>query len=83
MEIYQPGKNNNDDVKPGRLEADAEIYNPDRKEVRVGRRSEKIFFRYGVYSGRCGFGERGSRRSECSNLSAGSAGRLGRGSLLV
>lgn len=38
MEIFQPGKDNNDDVKPGRLEADAEIYNPDRKDPSASER---------------------------------------------
>lgn len=52
MEIFQPGKNNNDDVKHGRLEADAEIYNPNRKDPSASERwhemsrSEKLnYFR--------------------------------------
>lgn len=32
MEILQPGKKNNDDVKHGRLEAGASIYDPTRKD---------------------------------------------------
>lgn len=38
MEILQPGKNNDDDVKPGRLEAEAEIYNPNRKDPTASER---------------------------------------------
>lgn len=38
MEILQPGKKNDDDVKHGRLEAEAEIYNPNRKDPSASER---------------------------------------------
>lgn len=38
MEILQPGKKNDDDIKIGRLEAEAEIYNPNRKDPSASER---------------------------------------------
>lgn len=42
MEIFQPGKNNDDDVKLGRLEADAEIYNPEREDPSASERWKRM-----------------------------------------
>lgn len=42
MEILQPGKKNDDDVKHGRLDADADIYDPNRKDPTASERWKSL-----------------------------------------